>query len=329
MENEFNFSEAANEILGDDSVAESTNEGASEGQSLDENPVTTEENSEASPKDILENLSKEVNPEADKDLIEKLNALGMVHNGQPITVDNIDNFKKTYQMGFDYTKKTMGHAEEVRMKTEEFNKKEAHFKELEAQYAQREQQFSQEMSLNQNMKSILGRIQRDDPELFAYLDNLYKSEEETLSRHAPLMAKYEGELSQLKNEINGIKSQKEQEEIKQIKGGWEKELSETQAKHGNSLAKLGVKVDWKKVEEAWKSDSSMKLSVEDALYASHGKEIAKANESYQKLLATKNKTQSNMLARGGATGGAGKQPETQKVRPGDYESIMKEAAANF
>lgn len=327
---DFNFSEAANEIFGDESVSDSTNDVSTEGQSEEvSNPETTEQQNEVSPKDILENLSKEETPESGKELIEKLNALGMVHNGQPITVDNLDNFKKTYQQGFDYTKKTMAHAEEVRAKTEEFTKREAQFQEREAQYVQKEQELAQTKQENQIMEGLLLDWKQNDPELFQYIQSAFNKAVNQHQAQQPLLQQYDSRFKELNDKLAAFEKGEQTKELTGIKDSWEKDLKEVQTNKAAALSKLGVKVDWEKVKEAWSADSSNKLSVEDALYASHGKEIAKAYESHQKLLATKNKAQSGMLARGGASGGAGKQPETVKHKTGDYESIMRDAAAQF
>ena len=142
----------------------------------------------------------------------------------------------------------------------------------------------------------------------------------------PLEAKFEGKIKQLEEKLQSFQGEKKNEELKGIKQGWEKELSEVQTKTAASLARLGVKPDWEKVKSTWMADSTNSMSVEQALYAAYGKDIVAANESYAKLLATKSKTQSQMLNRTGVGAGTKGQGETIKVEPGNYESILRQAS---
>ena len=119
-----------------------------------------------------------------------------------------------------------------------------------------------------------------------------------------------------------------EEDQGKIKASWESELSEVQSKTAPALAKLGVKVDWDKVKSVWTSDASNKMTVEQALYASHGKEIAKANESYAKLMATKAKTNEKLVNRSGV-GSQTRGQESFKVKPGSYEELLKMASSNI
>jgi len=320
---EFNLMEAAAELTSEGAQAESTQETFSEGQA--ETTPNESENAEMSAKDILEQVGKEEPQEASPELLAQINALGAIHNGMPISVNSPDQLKELLQKGFDYTKKTMAHAEEVRVKQEEFSKLENQFKEKETALAQKEQQLEQTVYTNQILGSIVAKIQAEDPELFEHLDRLYRNEEDSYNKQMPFKKQFEGEVNNLRQEIQGLKGQKQQEELSSIKQSWEKDLSEVQSKQAAALVKLGVKPDWEKVKQAWTADVTNKMTVEEALYAVHGKEIMKANESYQKMLATKAKTQGKLLGRSGVGAGQSSAKETIKVAPGNYEEILRQA----
>lgn len=321
---EFNLMEAAAELTSEEGTsAESTQETFSEGQA--ETTPNETENEGMSAKDILEKLGSEKEEEASPELIAQINALGAIHNGMPISVNSPEQLKELLQKGFDYTKKTMAHAEEVRAKQEEFSKIEAQFKEKETALAQKEQQLEQVTYTNSILSSIVAKIQAEDPELFEHLDRLYRMEEDAYHKQMPFKKQFEGEVNSLRQEIQGLKGQKQQEELSSIKQSWEKDLADVQAKQAPALAKLGVKPDWEKVKQAWTADVTNKMTVEEALYAVHGKDIMKANESYQKMLATKNKTQSKLLGRTGVGQGSSSAKETIKVQPGNYEEILRQA----
>lgn len=314
-----------------EAAAELTNEGASnesspeitetEGQST-ENPNQTA--TEEDPREILNKVGQDAaNPEELSKVLEQINQLGAIHNGMPITINDANHLKEIIQKGYDYTKKTMAHAEEVKAKTEEFTQREAKFKETETLLAQKEQELSEVVNDNNIITSMLTKWQSSDPDLFAYIQNAYLQELNAYKQQQPVIAKYEGEFKALREEINGLRGQKKTEELNSIRQGWEKELSEVQSKTAASLSRLGVKVDWEKVKSAWSADATGKTTVEDALYAAFGKEIAKANQSYQKLLATKNKAQASKIQR--TSVGAGQKGISGDVsfKAGDYESLLK------
>lgn len=335
MENEnageFNIHEAAEEIIaqGDSTTASTDDSSLSEGQSNQDSQKTGEEK-ELSPEEILNQVAQEqADPEALKDLLEKINAMGAVHAGMPIKVDTPEKLKQLLEMGAGFYAKTEAHANDVKAKTEEFTKMETQLKEREGQLAQKEQEIQQAVFENNIMEEMLLEWQNSDPELFKYLSQAYQQKVMAHERNRPLQQKYEGELKQLKTEIQNIKGQKQNEELNSVKQVWEKELSEVQSRHAASLGKLGVKANWDKVKEAWAADASGNMTVEQAFNAVHGEDIRKAFASYNNLLKTKNKSNQALLGRTGV--GAGQKGGEEKIKAGvgDYESILRQASANF
>jgi cell fate (sporulation/competence/biofilm development) regulator YlbF (YheA/YmcA/DUF963 family) len=321
----FDLMEAANELTSEDAGTDSVSTEVSEveGQSLANPEETTEE---LDPREILNKVSQEQsNPEAFKQTLEQINALGAIHNGLPVKIDSQEQLKEIIQKGFDYTKKTMSHAEEVKAKTEEFAKIEASFKEKEQALAQKEQEIESVVNDNNIITSLLTKWQTQDPELFAHIQNAYIAEMNQYKMHQPALAKYDGEFKKLQEEIKQLKGGKQAEELASIRQGWEKGLGDVQARTAGSLSKLGVKIDWEKVKNVWSADATGKMEVEDALYAAYGKEIAKANQSYQKLLATKTKASTANLKRTGVGLGSGGQKGDMVFKAGDYESILRES----
>lgn len=319
---EFNLMEAANEILGPaESDSAPTEITETDGQSV-ENPVETVEDTD--PREVLSKLDQDaVSDEGVKAAIEQINRLGAIHNGLPIKVDSPEQLKEIIQKGFDYTKKTMAHAEEVRQKTEQFASQEAKLKETETALAQREQEIQSVVNDNNIITNLLLKWQSSDPELFSFIQSAYQQEANQFKMQQPIVAKYEGQFKQLQDEIQKLKGGKQTEELNSIRQGWEKELGDVQARSASNLAKLGVKVDWEKVKSVWSGDATGKMSVEDALYAAFGKDIVKANQSYQKLLATKSKASAANAQRSGvAIRSKGEQGDVAH-RPGDYENLLR------
>ena len=326
----FNIHEAADEIIGNDSQDASTEESLStDGQA--EASTQKVENKELSPEEMLKQVGEQKEDQAQfADLLKSVNSLGMVRNGLPVNIESPEQLKELIQKGYDYTQKTMEHAELVKAKEAEFQQKEAQYKEVESQLAQKEQQLQDTIFINQLLGDIFEEMKADDPELFAHLDALYTKKERAYIAQQPLQKKFEGKISELENQLKEFKGQKQTEELSSIKQGWEKELSDTQSKHAASLSKIGLKVDWNKVQDTWASDASNKMTAEQALFAVYGKDIATAYESHKKLLETKAKTQSKLINRTGVGSGQRGQGETIEANTsGDYSSILRAASATM
>lgn len=333
MENEssgeFNLNEAAEEIIAnesDSSAAPTEDSSLPEGQSA-QDPQKAGEEKELSPEDILNTLAQgQVDPNALKDVLEKINALGAVHAGQPIKVDSPEKLKQLLEMGAGFYAKTEKHAEEAKAKEAEFSQRDAQLKEREGQLAQLDEQLQQVKQDNQIMEDILLEVQSSDPDLFAHLSALYQRQATALERQKPMLSKYEGELKQLNDKIKGLEGAKQSEKLGEIKQGWEKELGDVQGKHAASLSKLGIQPSWDKVKAHWAADASGTMTVEQALYAVHGPEIVKAHQSQNKLLQTKNKVNEKLVHRSGIGSAQKGGEEVRAYAPGSYDDILRDAA---
>lgn len=324
---EFNLHDAADELISNEAATESTQAAPMEGQPATDPEETISDEQRA--QDILDGKIVEEKPaEINQALIDQINSIGAIHNGLPIKVDSPDQLKELLQKGFDYTKKTMAHAEESRLKQEEFAKIENSFKEKETAFAQKEQQLQTTVYTNQMMSAIIGKMQTEDPELFQHLDMLFRKEEDAYNKQAPFKAEFEGKFNSLQQEIQGLKGQKQQEELGSIKQNWESGLAQLQTQRGARLKELGIVPNWDKVKEVYASDASNKMTHEQALLAVHGADMIKMTESQLKTLQSKNKVQSQKLGRGGAgqrqAGGA-----TTAVKGDGYLSFLRTEADNL
>jgi hypothetical protein len=334
MENEtsegFDLHAAADEIIAsesDSSQAQTDDSSLEAGQSLEDSQQTPE-NKELSPEDILNQVGKEqVDPNALKDVLEKINTLGAVHAGQPITVDSPEKLKQLIEMGTGFYAKTEEHANKVKAWEAESQQKEALLKERETQFAQQEEQFQRATLENQIMEDIFLEMQTSDPELFAHISALFQKQHAALERQKPVLSKYEGKLKSLEDELKGLKGEKKTEELSQIKQGWEKELGSVQDKHAGSLSKLGIRPDWEKVKAHWAADATGTMTAEQALYAVHGPDIVKAHQSQLNLLKTKNKVSEKLVHRSGVGNAQrGGEEDLRAEVPGDYMSILRQAS---
>lgn len=324
---EFNLSEAADELISNETTdAAASNNGEIESDKQNAPQENSIEAKEVSPEEILGKLNEEKDDQkVSDDLLKFVNELGAVHNGQPVKIENSDQLKELVQKGYDYTKKTMALSEEVKA----FEKqKETLDSEYKAKYQELEKvqnDLTEVNYENQIMQAILTEMQTNDPDLFEEIKTRYASEHNRRSQAMPYVKQFETKFDELNNKIQSLQGEKTKEELSTIKQTWEKELSAMQTKYAPMTNKLGVKFDWEKVQDAWKSDASGKMTVEQAIYATHGAEISKAYESHQKLLATKNKTSNAMLKKTGVGSGSAKAESSQKFRSGDYGKFLEDA----
>lgn len=326
---EFNLYEAADELIAESEVGAESSEGSQlEGQS-ETNPNEANGEKTLTSEEILEQMAKETDKGLEPEILSKLNSLGLVHKGLAIEIKDTNQLKSLIQQGFDYTQKTQAHAENVRVETEKFQKLEAEFKEKETRLVQKEQELEGVTQENKIIEDVLLDWKRDDPELFAHISNAYQAKVRQYEQSAPLIKKFQAQTESLKREIEGIKGQRQSEDLGKIRENFETELRETQEKNAAFLSKLGVKPDWNKVSEKWKSDISGTMTMAQALHATYGEEITKAYQSQIKNLQTKNKVSSNLLGRTSTGKGVGKVDGGSQVKNGDLGSFLRELSSNM
>lgn len=327
-------SEASNEVeVGnyDQLIGNETDsvESSGDGQPANVDP------SQSTPEELSleEMLGKVAGPEKDaqknhEELLKQLNGIGAVHKGLPVEVKSIEEVKEALQMRHDYTQKTMALAEEARVKQEEFAKREGDFKQQQEAFAQERTSHQEQITQFQIFGNILDQIKSDDPELYAHLESLASKEVQSFQRQQAYSAKESQKFNELHQKLDSVLTEKNQQRVQEIRQGWEKELSEVQAKHAPALTKMGIVPDWKKVQEAWAADSTGKMTVAQALDATHGEAIRKSYQSQLQLQQAKNKSAQALLSRNSAGSSVRKSANPQpRVEIGNYDSLLREDAS--
>lgn len=325
----FNLQDAANEIIaeGESSVV-STDDSSSNGQT-EKNPMENEVDDSATAREVLGKMKSSTPQELSPEFAKLINDLGSIHNGSPIVVNSAEHLKELIQKGFDYTKKTMSHADESRQKQDEYLRLDSQHKEREEVLSQKEQGLAQVSEDNKIIESLLAEWQEKDVDLFNFISDAYREKLKQNNSQKPAIAHYENRFKAYDEKFAELANNFKQKELSSIKDGWEKELGSVQASYSSDLSKLGIIPDWEKVKQVWANDSTNKISVEDAFYSVFGKEINKANISYQKLLNSRNKVNSSIIGKGNL-GKSHNGAETVKANSaGDYASILRQAVNNF
>lgn len=316
---EFNLHEAAEELISNDAQAASTPNVQTEGQpeKTPSEPVSDEQRA----MDILNGKetateSKEAQPTSNA-LLEQVNALGMIHNGQSVKLETPEQLKEIIQKGYDYTKKTMAHAEEVKHWQEQSAKREE-------VYQQKEQELHATTFQNSIVNQMVDKWAESDPELYNYIQAAFQKEVAEYQKNQPIIAQYEGKFKELENKFSQLEQGKQQSALDSIKGTWEKEVNELQTNRSARLKQLGIVPNWEKVKEVYASDASNTMTAEKALLAVHGADMIKAIESEASRLKKANAFHSSKNGRGGVSS-SHKGSETISAPIGDYMSILRQA----
>lgn len=220
-------------------------------------------------------------------LLEQINNLGIIRKGLPVEFEDMEKVKEMLGQGFDYTQKTMELAEQR--------------KSFEAEIAQQKSEIEKERQAFQDEKSgneqvlqtypiltqMISDIQANDPELFDEMNQYFLRAEQSIGRTNPMVSEMDKRFKALEEKLEGANKQAQEKQLEDIRNGWEKELTETQASYGPKLRTLGIRPDWAKVKEAWAADTKGEMTVKQALFAVHGEKIQAALESQAKLAKTK------------------------------------------
>lgn len=311
---DFNLRDAADELLGNETQDGSTSEELTDGQ-LEKAPTETVSD-EQKALDVLNGKVDQTKEEAGNiALLEQINAIGAIHNGQPVKFESMEQMKEIIQKGYDYTKKTMAHAEEVK-----------NFQEQSRQVAETFQQRDQEIHAttvkNSIVDQMVDRMKESDPELYQYIQEAFSREVAEHEKNHAINAKSEGRFKDLEKKFEDMEKGKEQDTLNTVKGNWEKELADVQTNKSARLKQLGIVPDWNKVKAVYAADSSNKMTAEAALLAVYGADMIRANESETSRLKKANAFQASRNGRGGVSS-SHKGSESTSFGVGDYASILR------
>lgn len=334
-EKDFDLASVAEEIISDEPIEAAKPENAStDGDNQETEPQKTSEEAKAqTTEDILNkvDLDKE-SPKANEEILNLINSLGAIHNGQPVKVDSVDQLKELVQKGYDYTKKTMELSEQDKAFKERETRYEAEYQQKQTQLQEYENSLAIVIQETQIAEAVLTEMKATDPDLFEDFRQRYERELNRRNQAASYMKPFEGKIQELSGKLQSLEQQKAQSELASVRKNWESELKDTQTNYAPKLAKLGIAVDWDKVRETWAADSSGKLSVVNAVGALYGDAIRSAYESQQKMLETKNKTANAILKRTGAGASPAKGDEVKKLADkykNDHDGLNKFLLASF
>jgi succinate dehydrogenase flavin-adding protein (antitoxin of CptAB toxin-antitoxin module) len=183
------------------------------------------------------------------------------------------------------------------------------------------QQYAEKLKAHDEFDAFLTTLASKDPELFSLLQDEYKEHAKAYSN--PVLDQFKKQQEEMARSLSEIK-QRFSDEATRIK--YDAELNQVKSTVGKEAESLGVKADWKLVEEVWKDNP--KLSLEEAFHAKYGPSMAKAAASKAKVEAVEKKVQSRpVVSTSGTVQRSNSRPST--VVPTDAFDAVRHFARQF
>jgi hypothetical protein len=244
----------------------------------------------------LKGLELEPSSEDGSSFLDQINGLNIIRNGLPHTFDDADSIKEYLSKGLDYTLKTQEHADTVKAFQEESDAAKAQIETERQEFEAQRDGLANGINEHRVLTQMFADLSKTDPELFEVLDNQFMNQMNMYEQqnNNPVVNELNTQLSEMRQEFDSFKGQREEQENESIRKGWDTGLAQVQTEYGPKFKAIGVKPDWAKVQNAWSSDSTGKMDVKSALFAVHGEQITKGLESRKKLAETKNKSDLRM-----------------------------------
>lgn len=245
-----------------------------------------EEDVDLSPQEILKKLEEEKSE--DQSDVEQPQA-NAEDSKEFMEIDGQKYSKQEIQDGFmmrkDYTQKTQELSDQRKLFEQEATQVEQNLTEKYNAVEEREKQLVEQTQGYQQWDFFLQNLKANDPDFHAEIQSRFQNANQHLNNPV---------VQQLQQQVNNLTTQLQtnsnQAENQVILDSYNKELSSLKEKVVPRFNVLGLKnVDYDKIQKVWTEGEGNKLTVEDAFFAVHGKDIQKLYSSKLKLDALKEK----------------------------------------
>lgn len=287
---------SSNESIGDndDNVFKSFGLDASKyglDDSQDETPLAESQGSEDS-----QDASQATDESA---FLERINALGAIHNDQPIKIESIDDIKNFLQMGKDYTVKTQSLSEERKAWDTEKSGAEKELNGAIEKFNADMKSYEGQMQEMQQFTFTLNRLKESAPDIYEEVQREYHKTVEQFSN--PVLDKQFAEQNRRFEEIEKKLTSRED---KLIIDSFDNEYAAL-APLEQSLKELGITVNKSEVKNKWAATG---LSPEEVVGAMYGKMAMQAQASKSKVQTTQQKIAAKPVGGAGASRPGSKAP---------------------
>lgn len=178
-------------------------------------------------------------------LLERINALGAIHSGSPIKVENVESLKNLIQQGHDYTVKTQSLSEERKVFEQERGVVEKELQGAIDEFNEGQKVYGEKLKELDQWVFTIEQLKVENPEVFEAVSQAYSQTSKQFSN--PYVDQKIAALEAKISEVNkGLTSREDELILKGFDTDWAA-LSSTE----QSLNELGVKVDKEAVKKQW------------------------------------------------------------------------------
>jgi hypothetical protein len=142
--------------------------------------------------------------------------------------------------------------------------------------------YHEKIKAHDELDSYLADVAQNDPDLFDLIKAGFSEHRKQFFN--PAVDQIRQETQSLRKELDSFKASAS-DEVTRTK--LDSEINQVKGTLGKEAEAAGVKIDWMKVEDTWADNP--KLSIESAVYALYGANIAKAQASKASVAAVTNK----------------------------------------
>jgi succinate dehydrogenase flavin-adding protein (antitoxin of CptAB toxin-antitoxin module) len=215
--------------------------------------------------------------------------------------------------------------EEPRLTAKEFQEIQAARQELEAReaaFTERMQamekdfqsKYHEKVQAHDELDSFLAELAQSDADLFDLVKEKFQAHQKQYNN--PVNQKLESEVKELKAQLNQFLT-KASDEVTMTK--LNSELNQVKTTLGKEAEAAGLKVDWRKIEDAWADNP--KIDLKKAFYAEYGESLLNAKVSKAKVEAVTKKVEGRPSVATAGTTKAAATPSAKNVPSNVYDAV--------
>lgn len=280
------FDYSSNEVIGDNDEQAFKDHGLDLNKyGFDKEEVELETESESQGSETEEGAG----PQDENALLERINALGAIHNELPVKVESLEELKNLVQMGKDYTLKTQTLSEERKAWDAEKSGAENELNAAIQEFNKSQGEYQEQIQELQNWTFTLNQLKESAPDIFDEVQRAYNGTVQQFKN--PIL---DQQLAAIRAELAETKKGLTSREDKLIVDKFETDKASMAATE-QSMKELGVNIDWNEVKKEWASSG---LEVKKVIGAMYFDQMTKAQASKAKVEATKAKVSARPVATG-------------------------------
>jgi hypothetical protein len=231
--------------------------------------------------------------------LERINALGAVHNDQPIKIESLEDIKNALQMSKDYTVKTQSLSEERKAWDSEKSNAEKELNSAIDEFNNAQKAYGTQLQEMQQWTFTLNQLKESAPDVFEEVQRAYEGTVKQFSN--PVL---DQQFAAQNKRFEELEKKLSSREDKLIIDSFESDKAALSATE-QSMKELGINVDWVEVKKQWAATGMPLKNVVGSMYFEN---VTKAQASKSKVATTAQKVAAKPVGGAGASRPGSKAP---------------------